>query len=45
MLKILWHEDAWQDYSVRIDEKNRIVFRICDDHVEVFECGSHYGKD
>lgn len=31
---------AW---SVRIDEKNRIVFRISGDTMEILECGSHYG--
>lgn len=31
---------AW---SVRIDEKNRIVFYINDDKLEIAECGSHYG--
>lgn len=30
-------------WSVRIDEKNRIVFRIGDDVLEIAECGSHYG--
>ena len=30
-------------WSVRIDEKNRIVFRIGDDVLEIVECGSHYG--
>ena len=30
-------------WSVRIDEKNRIVFRIADDVLEIAECGSHYG--
>ena len=29
--------------SVRIDEKNRIVFCIADDVLEIAECGSHYG--
>ena len=29
-------------WSVRIDEKNRIVFRIENDNVEVMMCGSHY---
>lgn len=29
-------------WSVRIDEKNRIVFRIHDDAVEIAQCGSHY---
>ena len=30
-------------WSVRIDEKNRIVFRIDDGVLEIAECGSHYG--
>lgn len=30
-------------WSVRIDEKNRIVFRLADDVLEIAECGSHYG--
>ena len=30
-------------WSVRIDEKNRIVFRIVDDKLEIVQCGSHYG--
>ena len=29
-------------WSVRIDEKNRIVFRITEKHIEVMQCGSHY---
>ena len=29
-------------WSVRIDEKNRIVFRICEEHLEIWQCGSHY---
>ena len=29
-------------WSVRIDEKNRIVFRIKDDALEIWQCGSHY---
>lgn len=31
-------------WSVRIDEKNRIVFRIANDVLEIVECGSHYGE-
>lgn len=31
-------------WSVRIDDKNRIVFRIADDVLEIAECGSHYGE-
>ena len=30
-------------WNVRIDEKNRIVFRITGDILEIVECGSHYG--
>lgn len=30
-------------WSVRIDEKNRIVFRIVEDRLEIVQCGSHYG--
>ena len=31
-------------WSVRIDKKNRIVFRITDDDkVEIVQCGMHYG--
>lgn len=29
-------------WSVRIDSKNRIVFRIVDNHLEIIQCGSHY---
>lgn len=29
-------------WSVEIDEKNRIVFRIKDDKLEIWQCGSHY---
>ena len=29
-------------WSVRIDAKNRIVFRIRDDELEIWQCGSHY---
>ena len=30
-------------WSRRIDEKNRLVYRIKDGTVEVAQCGSHYG--
>lgn len=30
-------------WSVRIDEKNRIVFRINGDCVEIYQCSTHYG--
>lgn len=29
-------------WSVKIDEKNRIVFRIINDKLEITQCGSHY---
>lgn len=29
-------------WSVRIDEKNRIVFRIGEDSIEIIQCGTHY---
>ena len=29
-------------WSVRIDEKNRLVFRIKDNRLEIVQCGSHY---
>ena len=30
-------------WSRRIDETNRLVYRICADRVEVVACRSHYG--
>ena len=29
-------------HSVRIDDKNRIVFRIENDIIKIAQCGSHY---
>ena len=29
-------------WSVRIDEKNRLVFRIKNGQFEIWQCGSHY---
>lgn len=29
-------------WSVRIDEQNRIVFRISDNNLEIVQCGTHY---
>lgn len=29
-------------FSVRIDNKNRIVFRINKEFIEIAQCGSHY---
>ena len=31
-------------WSERIDEKNRIVFRIEENTIEIIQCGSHYGE-
>lgn len=31
-------------WSVRIDEKNRIVFRIEENTIEIIQCGNHYGN-
>ena len=31
-------------WSVRIDEKNRLIFRIENDAVEIYQCGTHYGE-
>jgi len=30
-------------WSRRIDEKNRIVYRITDHGIEIAQCGGHYG--
>ncbi|EHI54567.1 txe/YoeB family addiction module toxin [Johnsonella ignava ATCC 51276] len=32
-------------WSVRIDDKNRIVFRINNNNLEILQCGSHYNND
>lgn len=29
-------------WSVRIDKKNRIVFRIENNNIEIIQCGTHY---
>ena len=29
-------------WSVRIDGANRIIFRIVNDELEIWQCGSHY---
>ncbi len=29
-------------YSRRIDEKNRLVYRIRDKHIEIAQCRNHY---
>ena len=30
-------------WSVRIDEKNRLIFKIENDAIEIYQCGTHYG--
>jgi len=35
-------EDLSGYWSVKIDEKNRIVFRIKDNRLEIVQCGTHY---
>ena len=30
-------------WSVRIDEKNRLIFKIENDQINVVECRTHYG--
>lgn len=31
-------------FSIRIDKKNRIVFRIQNNNIEILQCGTHYHK-
>ncbi len=30
--------------SVRIDKKNRIVFKVTDTQISIIECGGHYSQ-
>ena len=30
-------------WSVRIDEQNRLIFKIEDDTIKIYQCGTHYG--
>lgn len=30
-------------WSVRIDEKNRLIFKIVNDMIEIYQCKAHYG--
>lgn len=30
-------------YSRRIDEKNRLIYKVTDDYIEVSQCKEHYG--
>lgn len=29
-------------YSIRIDKKNRLIFRVADDAIGIAQCGGHY---
>lgn len=31
-------------WSVRIDKKNRLTFKIENDAIEIYQCGTHYGE-
>ncbi|MBR4641209.1 MAG: Txe/YoeB family addiction module toxin [Selenomonadaceae bacterium] len=31
-------------WSVRIDEKNRLIFKIENNEIEIYQCGTHYGE-
>ena len=31
-------------WSVRIDEKNRLIFKIDGEILEIYQCGTHYGE-
>ena len=31
-------------WSVRIDEKNRLIFKIENEVIEIAQCGTHYGE-
>ena len=35
--------DLAGDWSRRIDEKNRLVYRIKNDRIEIVQCRTHYG--
>ena len=48
-----WDDDAWDDYlywqtqdkktlNRKIDDCNRIVYRIKENRVEIIQCGTHY---
>ena len=33
-------KSSW--WSVRIDKENRLIFKITDDAIEIYQCRSHY---
>ena len=51
-MRKIWHEDAWEEYLSwqrqdaktlkRINQADRIVFRITDDALEILACKGHY---
>ncbi len=46
MLRIVFTQKAWNELSGfssrRIDNVNRLVYRIVDDCVEIIQCKGHY---
>lgn len=44
----IWDDEAWEDlsgfWSRRIDEKNRLVYRIQNGILEISQCRTHYKK-
>lgn len=36
--------DLSEYWSVRINEKDRIVFRIADNNLEIYQCKTHYNQ-
>lgn len=43
-MRKIWHDDAWEEYKEwqSIDKKNRLIFRVADDAIEIAQCGGHY---
>lgn len=37
------HDNLSGWWSVRIDDKNRLIFRLTDGMLALLQCGSHYG--
>ena len=44
MNKISFSPEAWEEgyWSKRIDSKNRIVFKIVDEEIQIIQCMDHY---
>ena len=44
-MRVLWDDRAWEEYlrwSRRIDDVNRIVYKVEGDMVIIASCRSHY---